>query len=345
MNLLIENSKEGIMKRGFLWFFVTYLLVSFCIGNPVLVLAQQKEKSLDKVTLRMSWLPYIDYAMYVVGAKKGFYRQEGIGVSIQPAKGSDLSTKLVGNREDQFAAASAETTLIARSKGMPLKVLAILHQTTPTSIFSLEKTPLSKPKDLEGKSLASDPSSLKHNEFKVFCKLNNVDINKINIIPIKGSDFIYLLNGNADTMLAFDYIGHALLRKKGHKINEIKLADYGVDALGIGIITHEELIKENPDLVKRFVRASMKSWDYAVKHPEEAVDALVEAYPELNKQEMLDQMSLVISHMQSEDTKKYGIGYQSQQKWEKTQDLLYDQVLIDKKIDLKEVYTNEFLSQ
>ncbi len=291
----------------------------------------------------MSWLPFIDYAMYMVGIKKGFYKQEGIDVSVQSAKGSDLSTKLVGSRQDQFASASAATTLIARSQGMPLKVLAILHQTTPTSVFSLKTVPLNKPKDLEGKSLASDPSSLKHNEFKVFCKLNKVDIEKIKILSIKGSDFIYLLNGNADSMLAFDYIGDALLRKKGHEVNEFRLADYGVDIFGIGIITHEDLINENPDLVKRFVRASIKSWDYAVKNPEEAVDALVEAYQELQRQEMLDQIKLVISHMQSEDTKKYGLGYQSLDKWEKTQDLLYCQVLIDKKIDLNEVYTNKFL--
>jgi len=330
------------MKRISLVIVTCFIMFTFVV-NSQLVLGQGQESSLDKVTLRMSWLPFIDYAFYTIGIKKGFYKEEGMNVSIQAAKGSDLSTKLVGSRQDQFGSASAATTLIARSKGMPIKVLAILHQTTPTSIFSLKKVPLNKPKDLEGKSLASDPSSLKHNEFKVFCKLNKVDIDKIKILPIKGSDFVYLLNGNADTMLGFDYIGNALLRKKGYEVNEIKVADYGVDVLGIGIITHEDLIKENPGLVKRFMRASMKSWNYAVKNPKEAVDALVEAYPELNKEEMMNQIMLVISHMQSEDTKQHGIGYQSQQRWEKTQNLLLDEALIEKKINLKEVYTNEFL--
>src|SRR4030042_3893700 len=118
MTRLEKHDKEGIMKRGFLVVFLASLLAASFIGNTEIGLAQQEEKSLDKVSLRMNWIPYIDYALYVIGVKKGFYRQEGLDVSIKSAKGSDLTTKLIGNREDQFASASAETTLIARSKGM-----------------------------------------------------------------------------------------------------------------------------------------------------------------------------------------------------------------------------------
>lgn len=72
----------------------------------------------------------------------------------------------------------------------------------------------------------------------------------------------------------------ALLRKKGQEINEIQLSNYGIEVYGIALITNENLIKEKPDLVKRFVAATIKSWNYAISHPEEAVDALIEVYPE-----------------------------------------------------------------
>lgn len=134
-----------------------------------------------------------------------------------------------------------------------------------------------------------------------------------------------------------------LLQKRGYEINEIKLSDYGIDIYGIPLITNENLIKENPDLVKRFVATTIKSWNYAISHPEEAVDALVEMYPELKKDDLLPQMSGVISLTRNKDTEKYSLGYQTKEKWKKTQDLLYDQGLIDKKININEIFTNRFL--
>lgn len=61
----------------------------------------------------MNWIPYVDYAFYVIGFKKGFYLKEKIELSIKSAKGSELSTKLIANREDGFALASADTTLVS----------------------------------------------------------------------------------------------------------------------------------------------------------------------------------------------------------------------------------------
>jgi NitT/TauT family transport system substrate-binding protein len=302
-----------------------------------------ESKAVDKVKLCMNWIPYADYAMYVIGIKNGFYKKQGIEVEMVPSKGSDLCTKLIGSRYGDFGSASADEVLISRTKGMPLKVLAVMHQSSPVGIFSLKKIGIEKPKDLEGKSLASDPSSMKHKQFEAFCKLNGIDISKITILPIKGSSVVHILEGKADAMLLFDYIGDALLRKKGHDVNEIKLRDHGVDLYSISLITNDNLIKENPDLVRRFVSATMESWKYAVEHPQEAVDAFIEAYPELTKEDQAPQIYGVISLMQNQDTLMHGLGYQSKEKWSKIQDFLYDLGMVEKKISSEQVCADEFL--
>lgn len=327
------------MRRVTFLSVIALLFLSLLTVADLSVFAQEK----DKVTLRMSWFPYADYAVYVVGLEKGFYKEEGIDLKIEATKGSGLTTKLIGNREAEFASASGETTLIARTKGMPLKVLATLHQTSPVSIVSLKEKGIAEPKDLEGKSLASDPNSMKHKQFQALCEKNGVDIEKIEILPIKGSDFVHILKGRADCMLAFGYIADALLKRKGHDINEIKLADYGIDVYSMSLITNEDLIEERPGLVKKFVRAAMKSWEYAVSHPNETVQAYVDKYPELKKEDQYYQVLEVISLMQNDYTREHGLGYQSRQKWQKTRDLLYEQGLLGKKIDVNQVYTNEFL--
>ena len=296
----------------------------------------------EKVSLVMNWLPCIDHAVYAVGLKQGFYKDEGIDLTIEAAKGSELSTKAVASGSYLFGQASAETVLIARSKGMPLKVLLITQQDTPVAIFSLRNIRLRKPKDMEGKSLASDPSSMKQRQFELFCQLNKVDMTKIKINPIKGADLAHILNGSSDTMLAFSYIGEATLQKEGKKFNEIKLAEYGVSMYSLSLITTDKVVNERPDLVKRFVAATLKGWDYAVRHPQETVEALISLYPEMKREDQLPQIYGVLALMQSNDTRKHGLGWQTQERWSDLQDLLYTMKLLENKIDIRDVYTTAF---
>jgi len=299
-------------------------------------------KKLEHVKLGMNWIPYTDYAMYVYGIGKGVYRDAGIDVELIPAKGSELCIKLVGGGSADFGSASADELLLARTKGMPVKALAVMQQSSPVSVISLAKLGIKKPKDLEGKRLASDPSSMKHRQFEAFCKLNGVDLAKITVLPIKGSNFMYLLEGKADAMLAFDYIGDAQLRQKGHEIDELKLRDHGVDIYSLSLFTTDALIKADPALVKRFAAATRKSWELAMKDPAAAAEALAKAYPELPLADNLPQVQGVVALMRSPDTKTHGVGYQSQEKWTKTQNLLFDLGMVEKKLDLKDVYTSKF---
>lgn len=327
-------------KSAFVLSMVLIAMFSFGFFVPGKVLAA--EAKLDKVSLRLSWIPFVDYAFYTIGIKKGIYKEYGIDLTLNSAKGSDLSSKLIANREDPFGGVSAEVVLICRSKGMPLKVLAMFHQKTPVTVVSLKKTGINKPKDLEGKSLATDISSMKHKQFEVFCKLNNVNMEKIKMAPIKGSDFIHVLNGSVDAILAFGYAAESL-KEKDVEINQIKLSDYGIDIYGLTIATHEALIKENPDLIRRFLAATMKSWEYAINHPEEATRSFVEAYPELDYKEQLLQFKAAVNLLQSEDTKLHGLGHQSEERWEKTQDLIFDTGLLEKKTNINDAFTNDFL--
>lgn len=332
------------MKRKSAFVLTMFLLAMSSLGFFVPGKTFAAEAKLDKVSFRMSWIPFVDYAFYTIGIKKGIYKQHGIDLTLNSAKGSDLSSKLIANREDPFGVVSAEAVLICRSKGMPLKVSAIFHQKSPVSIVSLKKAGINKPKDMEGRSLATDISSMKHKQFEVFCRLNNVNIEKIKIAPIKGSDFIYLLNGSVDAMLSFGYAAESL-KERGVEINQIKLSDYGIDAYGITLVTHEELIKENPELAKRFLAATMKSWEYAINHPEEAVRSFVEAYPELDYKEQLAQFKGAVDLLQSEDTKLHGLGHQSKERWEKTQNLIFDTGFLEKKIKIEDAFTNDFLPE
>lgn len=301
-----------------------------------------QEKKLEHVTLRMSWIPATDDAFFLIGQEKGFYKKEGIELEILHSDGSSTCVKIIASGANDFGYASADTVLIGRIKGMPLKSIAMFHQTSPVSIFSLKETNITKPQDLIGKKLVSDISSMRHMQFKAFAQKNNIDINKITILPIKGEDFRYLLNKTADAIPAFSYVGNALLRKKGIDINEMNLADYGVDIYGKCMFVHEAVLKEHPELVKRFLRATLRSWKYAIQHHKEAGGVLSRTHPELKEAGEYLLIESLIKFMTNETTKKYGLGYQTKERWDETQDFLFETGLIDKKINIEELYTNEY---
>lgn len=333
-----ETKGVGMFRNVVISFLGLMLFLLMAGGEPVF----SEGKTYDKVSFVMNWLPCIDHAVYAIGLKKGFYKEKNIDLTIEAAKGSELSTKAVAAGTYQFGQASAETILLARSKGMPLKALLVTQQNSPVALFSLKNIRLKSPKDMESKSLASDPSSMKQRQFELFCTLNKVDINKVKVNPIKGSDFVHILNGSSDTILAFSYIGEATLQKAGKQFHELKLSDYGVSMYSLSLITADKVIKDNPDLVRRFVAATVKGWNYAIAHPQETVEALIALYPEMKKEEQLSQISGVLALMQSKDTRAHGVGWQTQEQWESLQNLLYEMKLLESKIDVRDVYTTAF---
>ncbi len=108
------------------------------------------------------------------------------------------------------------------------------------------------------------------------------------------------------------------------------------------ILTKTDLIKSNPDLVRRFVRATVKSWEEAKKNPGAAVDAALKAKPDLNRQSTLDQLMVDIELLDSPNSKGR-IGWGSQKDWDQTLDLLkkYRDVKTDQ--PWTAFHTNEFI--
>lgn len=298
------------------------------------------------VTLRMSWFPFQDYAPFLVAQEKGFYAEEGLNVKMIPGKGSGISTKLVASGENDFGIAAADVVLIAKTKGMPLKAVTVIHQESLAAVYYHKSTGIKTPKDLEGKTLAVEIQGTKYQQFISFCKKNGVDITKIRIIAVDASQERPLFfKGGSDLTLQFINGMDALLKEKGlsNNVERMLFSDYGVHMYNHLIITNEDTIKNRPDIVKKFVKASVKGWEYAISHPEEAIDILVKHYPEMKKSTELDNFKDELSVLENSTTQEHGFGYQTKERWEELQDMLYDIQTIEKKIDVTTVFTNEFL--
>jgi NitT/TauT family transport system substrate-binding protein len=151
-----------------------------------------------------------------------------------------------------------------------------------------------------------------------------------------------VLEKRADGLLGGADDQYFLIKYKGQEPAALRYADYGANIVGMTILTKEDVIKSKADMVRRFVRATVKSWEEAKKHPEEAVASALKAKPDLNKQSTLDQLKVDIDLLDSKYSKgKVGLG--AKEDWDATLALLkqYRDVQTDK--DWTAFHTNEFL--
>jgi NitT/TauT family transport system substrate-binding protein len=111
------------------------------------------------------------------------------------------------------------------------------------------------------------------------------------------------------------------------------------------IHTHQDVIQENPDLVRRFVKATVRSWEAAKEDPDAAVDAALEAKPDLNRESTLKQLEVDLGLLSSENTEGKGIGYGADEDWERTKQLLVEYRELETGRPGASFYTNEFLPE
>lgn len=316
------------------------IMISGCVKET-----DSTQKQLKHVTLIMNYYPMEEYAAPLVAQEKGFFAEEGLDVEIREGTGSTTSAKVVAAGDTDFGLCAAPTVLISRTKGMPLKVLGVIHQETPTAAIFRKSSGIKSPKDFEGKTIASELASTKHQQFLAFLRKNGVDEKKINFVPTSGDELPILLSGKADVALRYGHEVPAMLKAKGFSPDDFEIMymkDYGLHFYNNAIIARDETIKNDPDTAKKFVKALSKGWEYTIAHPEEAIDIFVKHYPKMDKATYLENLNALIPLLGNEDTKEHCFGHQAKERWETLQDLLYEFKVIENKIDVSTVYTNDY---
>jgi len=210
---------------------------------------------------------------------------------------------------------------------------------------SLASTGIKTPKDLEGKRLAVTPGDPLGQLFLALAAHNKLDMSKITLIQVDpAAKVVSVLEKRADGLLGGADDQYFLIKQRGVQPAALRYSEYGANIVGMTIVAKTDLIKSNPDLVRRFVRATVKSWEEAKKNPEAAVDATLKVKPDLNRQSQLEQLKVDIELLDSQNSKGR-IGWGAKADWDQTLDLLkrYRELKTDQ--PWTAFHTNEFLPQ
>ena len=298
----------------------------------------------DSVSLRLNWILGGLHAPFYLGLQRGYYKDEGIDLTINEGKGSGVAMQIIAAKGDTFGMSDAGTLMLGVSKGQPVQAVMSLLNTTGFGVISLADEHIKSAKDLEGKTLAASPGDALTQLFPAVIAANNLDADKIKMVFMDpGAKPVAVMEKKVDALLGGIDDQVFTIRAKGFDADALGFADLGVNTVGITVHANEETIKNNPDLVKRFVRASQKAWQAAIDDPQAAVDAALKVKPDANATALLNQLKTDIALLNSANTKGKPIGYGAEADWEKTKELLTKYRGLETDRAATSFYTDQFV--
>jgi NitT/TauT family transport system substrate-binding protein len=245
----------------------------------------------DKVTLMLNWYVYGEHAPFYYGKEKGIYAEQGIDLEIQEGRGSGTVTQVVAAKTVPFGYVDVPTMMRGAVKGAPVIAVGVALQTNPMSVMGFADKNIRKPDDIKGKTVATTPGDSMSQIWPLFLKKTGLTENDFKTVSGDGvTKLNAVINGQADLLLG--YVMDQSMKIKdatGKDVYAIKFSDYGINLVSSGVITNTDYLKDNPDLVKRFLAATQKSIVEASKHPGDAAQAILNANPKGGKIDTLTQ--------------------------------------------------------
>ena len=226
------------------------------------------------------------HAYYYVALDKGYYKAAGLDVKIVRGQGSTDAVKQVAAGTAQIGFADTSAVIFGQANdGIPIKLVSVIYAKPPHAIYVLKDSGIAKPKDLEGRTLADTAFSAMPKMFSAYAKAAGIDPSKVTWV-VAGSDALpgMLALGRVDGIGQYT-VGEPLLKKAAAPKDIVQLAysDVGLDYYGSGIIAMEGTLKSNPEMVRKFVAATLQGLKDAMANPKEAGDIMHKYHREVDE--------------------------------------------------------------
>ncbi len=294
----------------------------------------------------LDWVIFGRHAPYYVALEKGYYKDAGLDIKIVRGYGSSDAINKITTGQATFAFGDAGSLVIARGKGAQVKLVAMIYGRSPFAIYSLPEAKIAGPKDLEGKTIAAPTFDAPRNMFPVFAKLAGIDPTKVKWLTVDGGQKDPMLFAKRTDAITEFTPQIPILSKRAKDQNTgltiMRWADYGFALYSNGIMVSDELITSKPQVVRGFVRATVKGLQYTFDHPDEAVALIMKHHPTLDKDVARAELDLVKDLVLTEDAKKQGIGWINERTMQTSVDWVAEAFKVDKP-PVASLYTNEFL--
>jgi NitT/TauT family transport system substrate-binding protein len=292
------------------------------------------------ITLAMGFIPNVQFAPVYVAVEKDYFADENLEVNFDYGWDTDL-LKLVGSGELRFAVGSGDQVILARSNGLPVVYVMNWYQKFPVCVVSLKEKGLQSPQDLIGKTVGTPAVyGASYIGWRALLHAVEIDEAKVNLQNIGYTQVASLTEGQVDAAVCYIMNEPVQLEQSGQEVNVIAVSDY-VNLVSNGLITNEQTIAEEPDLVQSLVRAFLRGLRYTIDHPDEAFEICLKHVPEAGGENAPQQMAVLqesIKLWRADD-----LGHSDPAAWEASQRFMSELGFVDTETDVEQMFTNQFI--
>lgn len=298
------------------------------------------DASAQPIRLPMGYIPNVQYAPFYLAAERGFFADAGVEIEFDYALETDAVTR-VGAGEAPFGLASGEQVLLARAQGIPVVYVLAWFQDFPVAVAAPFGSGIDAPQDLAGMRIGIPGLfGASYIGYRALLRAAGLPEDAAALEAIGFNQVEALLAGQIDGVVVYANNEPIQLEARGMPVDLIRVADY-VELASNGLITNEETLRSDPDLVRRMVQAVVKGLDATLRDPEAAFDVAGRYVPGLAEsgedvQRRVLQASLAFWQAER-------MGFSSPESWANMEAVLRAMGLLPGPVEVETAYTNEFV--
>ncbi len=326
------------MNMSFIRSIISVILLALVAGVPACSRAKPPA-ALTPVTIQLLWTHINTFGGYYAADQKGYYAEEGLAVTFREGGPRVDYLASVVNGTAQFGDGGSDELILARAEGKPLRAIATIYQRSPVVFFTLDRSGITKPQDFRGKKIRVAPGLGP----ALHAMMAHIGIARHQYTEVVTPSAIALFaSGDPPVWSAYLNAFVTEVELAGYNINRIYPDNYGVHFYGNSLFSRDDFIADNPELVKRFVRATLKGWTYIVENPTE-IGALMRKYkPDADQTRELAGLTASLPLI---NTGEEAVGWMRHDRWLGMEKILRKQGVLTKPLDITQLYTLRFLQE
>lgn len=336
--------RRKMLRNAGLLFLVAAVVLAGCARDVMAPSGEETEgegapAELRNIRLPMGFVADPQYAPFYVAAENGYFADEGLEIEFDYSFETD-GIALVGANDLPFAIVSGEQVILGRAQDLPLVYVLEWFQRFPIAVISKEDQAIVEPPDLAGHSVGLPGLfGASYVGYVGLLSATGVDPDAVDEEEIGFTQVEALLSDRVDAVVGYANNEPVQLQQQGEDVNVIYVADY-IDLVANGIVSNETTVSENPELVRGFVRATLRGLSATLDDPQAAY--------EISKKyvEGLDDSRMPVLQASLEMWEAEPLGVTDQRSWEQTEEVLLRAGLLDAPVDdLSQAYSNQFVEE
>jgi NitT/TauT family transport system substrate-binding protein len=311
---------------------------------PAAGIAQERD-----LKFTLDFIPLGRHAPWYVALAKGYYKEEGLNVSIASARGTADSIRSLESGAADVGFIDIPSLVAAGADNSSIRMVAVNYQLPPYSVFSINPgANITRPQDMVGKEFSAGNASLIPRIHQAFMKQNGLDPSTLKIVNLDPGSLVAALAARRIQSIGLFAMSETAIKRavQDGEVKHMLLADHGLDIYANGIGVRDDFLAKNPDSVRRFVRASLRGWKDALANPEEAAQLQAQMVKTLNPTVIAEELQVVRRLAVVPDTQKNGLGWIDRDKLKRTVDFVNANIEVaGRRFSAEDIYRDGYLPQ